>query len=173
MIYLYGVLAILGAWAALVVLCWIVIQEEKQSVDENYDERQIQAQGNAYRLSFYVSLCYYLGLLFFGGLLESREAVYLALVIGVVLQMMVYHIYCLLTHAALSVSGKPLTAVFFYGAAAVLNFAHFAMMVFQDGCYAEYASGNVWVRLITAMSFGALSLMHLIQYFRDKRESHE
>ena len=66
MTYWQGFLAILGGIAALVALCMAVIRGEKRKESGEYDERQRQAQGNAYRLSFNVGFFYFIGL--FGAL---------------------------------------------------------------------------------------------------------
>lgn len=177
MTYGQGGIAILGGMAVLVALCMVVIRIEKRSPDTEYDERQKQVRGNAYRISFYVSFAYFLALLYCVGLgvFDEMESVATLLFTGVVIQMMVFHIYCLLAHAALPLSdkGKPWRAIWGHAGLSAMNFGNFGMGVFLDGRYAKNASGGHWRNLILAIAFGLLALMHLIQYLRDRRDSCE
>lgn len=171
MTYWHVLFAVPGMIAALVVLCLAVIHREKQRKEENYDERQAQDRGNAYRISFYVSLFYFLGLLFCMDYLESMESTSMLLYIGVLLQLMVFDIYCLLTHAALPLSErKPWRAVWCYAVLCAVNLAYFGMNVSESGAD---VSGNALRYLILSAVFGAFALMHLIQYLRDKRGKDE
>ena len=161
-----GILFVLGA---VFLLCAGVIRVEKNHHSENYDERQKQAMGKAYRISFYASFCYYIGLMFVIDYLGSIKTVSMLLFIGIVIQLMVFNIYCLLAHAALPLSdrGKPWRSVWCYGVMCAVNLAYFVADINESG--AE-VSGNALRNLILAAAFAALALMHLIQYLRDRKE---
>lgn len=167
-----GFLACLGAIAALMALCMAVIRLEKRNDSGEFDERQRQIQGNAYRLSFYVGFVYFLGLRFCLFHFGEMEAVATLLFAGIVIQLMVYHIYCLLNHAALPLSdkGKPWRMIWVHGWLSAINFTNFGMKVFLVGRYANKDASDPWGELILAVAFAALALMHLIQYFRDRKE---
>lgn len=166
--------AIVAVLAGIVLLCAGGIRWEKRhsgDQDEEYDERQKYARGNAYRLSFYVSFCYYLGLLWCMRFMEELESVYMLLFVGVGLQLMVFHIYCLLSHAALPLSetDKPWRVIYVYSGLAVLaviDFLKFAVFGKAEGL--TELSGNAVRSLILCVTWGSLALMHLIQYFRDR-----
>lgn len=177
MTYWQGFLAILGGIAALVALCMAVIRGEKRKESGEYDERQRQAQGNAYRLSFNVGFFYFIGLWLCMGMgrFEEMETVATVLFAGIVMQAMVFHIYCLLSHAALPLSdkGKPWRMIWMHTCLSAVHFGRFGMKLFRDGRYTENTSADSWGELILAVTFGVLALMHLIQYLRDRRSSHE
>lgn len=173
---LKGMGVTLAVLAGIALLCAGVIRWEKRHSSEEgeeYDERQRYARGNAYRLSFYVSFCYYLGLLFCMKFIEEKDSVYTMLFIGVGLQLMVFHIYCLLSHAALPLSetDKPWRVIYFYSGLAVLaviDFLKFAVFGKAEGL--TELSGNALRSLMLGVTWGSLALMHLIQYFRDRKE---
>mgnify|MGYP003313781114 CR=1 FL=1 len=167
--------AILAVLAGIVVLCVGVIRWEKRysdEKDEKYDERQRYAQGNAYKLCFYVSLCYYLGLLFCMPFMEEMESAYMLMFIGVGLQLMVYHIYCLLSHAALPLSetDRPWRVIYTYSGLWVINIIQFVGGLLEKAEDLTNLSGDAMRNLMLSVIWGSLALMHLIQYFYDRKE---
>ena len=169
---------ILAVLAGIVLLCAGGIRWEKHHCvekDAEYDERQKYARGNAYRLSFYVSFCYFLGLLFGMPFLEEMETVYMLLFIGVGLQLMVFHVYCLLSHSALPLSetDRPWRVIYIYSGFFVISILKFAMYMGEKAADLTNLSGNAVRSLMLSVTWGSLALMYLIQYLRDRRDARE
>ena len=160
------VLIILGILAGLVLLCMAVIFVERKRPSEKYDERQMIARGNAYRVSFTVGLFYYLAICAYLTWNVGKSGIaaepYLLVFMGFLIQMMVFHIYCLLTHAALPLGEKSWIAVFSFSVCGALQLLtdDFAAPLSMVG-YDSYAL----VRLTTGVCFLVLALMHLINLF--------
>ena len=162
---------ILCILAGLAFLCMAVICLERKFPSKKYDERQKAARGNAYRISFSVGLVYYLAictyLIWQVGKSDIKVEPYLLVFMGFLIQMMVFHIYCLLTHAALPLGEKSWVAIFSYSICGVLqlltdDFAAPLSMVGYDS--------HALTRLAVGVCFLALAVMHLINLFIKERE---
>ena len=166
----HALLIMLGILAALVLLCAAVLWVERRFPSEKYDERQRIARGNGYRISFWVSTIYYLvvaSVMLFK--IEDTQTVepYLLIFGGLILQIMVSHIYCILTHAALPLSEKPGVAIASYLFCGVLQLA---TNDYSNPFPLTGQGSQAWVRLAIAVSFFALAVMHIINRMRREKE---
>lgn len=150
---------IIGLLAALLGICAIAIQIQKNNPGQQYDERQKQARGEAYRLAFWAGTIYYL-LIGLGIGLENpnSDLVFSLLMAGILGQMMLLHFYCFLTHAALPLGQKPLGNAVGYS---VLG----AMYILE---YALLSVG--WMQLALGCCFLIMALLHLITHIRQNKE---
>lgn len=150
---------IVGVLAALLGLCIIVIQIQKNNPGQQYDERQKQARGEAYRLSFWAGTIYYLLIALGIGLEEpDSDLVFSLLMAGLLGQVMLLHFYCFLTHAALPLGEKPLgNAVCYFVLGAMYLYEYFFM-------------GRGWIKLTVGLCTLTLALLHLITHIRQNRE---
>ena len=164
---------ILGVFALTVLLCAGVIWLEKRFPSAEYDERQKQAKGNASRLGIIV------GMLYFAVVtavlirqVEEPKTVepYLLVFVGILLMMTVDHTYCFLTHASLPLSQKPITAILCYASSGVVQLVYIwnALDRFPLSLVGYGSAG--WIHLLTGIVFLYLSVMHLVQYLRDRKE---
>lgn len=163
-------LVVFGVLLAMVLLCMAAIWLEKKAPGEDYDERQKIARGNAYRLSFFVGAFYFLGLFFYLEISKKLDHVVFWLFVGMELQLMTFHIYCLLKRSALPFSKKPLHSAISYGLLAVLWVVNFFSWRRADSRFAMGITDNTLMQLILAVSFGALSVMYLISHFWKEKE---
>lgn len=167
---------ILAVLAGIVVLCLGVIWLERKFPSDEYDERQKLAQGRACRLGFLT------GMLYFGVVsvvllqqVDGEKTIepWLLVFIGFLLMVMVDHTYCFLTHAVLPLSQKPMTSIVCYGiAGAVQVWYTMNALEWAPLSLTGHGTGG-WIHLLTGISFLYLSLMHLIQYLRDRKARRE
>lgn len=161
--------------AVIVVACALAVYVGRNFPSEKFDERQQIARGNAYRFSHWVGMVYYFGLLVYfvfrtGKSVWSIEP-YVLIVIGILIQLQSFHIYCLMTHSALPLGEKPMPTI-------VGNFLLGGMYLAQY--YFQYIPENIvglsgaqsmnLFRLLIAFDFFALAVLHLIAYLRKEKE---
>ncbi len=150
-------------------LCWGILFLERHFPSKQYDERQKVARGNAYRAGFYLGLVWLIA----SGLVVGYDAhegtLMFVLFLGFVAQMLVFHIYCLLTHAAMPLSEKPWMSIASYGIMAVFYGVNVFTARNIDARWPDKPMVNTLIQLTMAVGFGSLSLMHLIQYLRDRK----
>ena len=168
--------AILAVLAGIVLLCLGVIWLERKFPSKEYDERQKQAQGRASRLGMITGLIYFMVVTaVLIRQVEEPKTVepYLLVFIGVLLMVMVDHTYCFLTHSTLPLSQKPMTSIVCYAVCGMIQLLYIweALDRFPLALVGRGSAG--WIHLLTGISFLYLSLIHLIQYLRDRREGHE
>lgn len=121
-------------------------------------------------MGFYVGGVWYIVpilYIMFGG---DRDGMLLVVFFGFLAQTMAFHIYCLLTHAALPMSQKPVTTIVSYGVLAASQVVYLLIGIDLDGRWPDKPPVMTWLYLSMAVGFGALCVMHLIQYLRDKKE---
>lgn len=159
--------------AILMAVCATVIWLEKKYPGKNYDERQKQARGNAYRFSFWLGMAYHFGLTIaaiWNRPWDSESVdLYLLLYFGLILQAVAFHIYCFFTHAALPMSENPKFSIGSYGVLSGIN-----LMQFLGYRSIELSFGgensNKWINLLTGFLFLIMALLHLFQCIRDRKE---
>ncbi len=170
MIILYGILAMLAVVAAICGICFVMIWWERRHPSKNYDERQQLARGKAYRVGFYVSAVWYMIALLYILFDGDTDGMILIIFMGFWTQALAFHIYCLLTHAALPWSQKPVSTIVSYG---ILS-GFYAINIWAaqgiDSRWTDKPPVNTFLQLSLAVGFGALATMHLIQYLREKKE---
>lgn len=167
---LQGLLLMLGVLPLLVLFCAAVIFLERKFPSKKYDERQKIARGNSYRLGYGVSVVYYLavmGYLLFGMEKEKTVEPYLLIFAGYVLQLMVSHIYCMLTHAALPLSEKPGLTIVGY---LFCGFLQLTIVDYSKPFPLIGRGSQAWVHLAAGVFFIALAVMHIISLLLREKE---
>ena len=174
-----------GVMAALVGLCWVVSFFQKHFESEKFDERQQQVRGRANGLAFGFGYVYFL-ILFAAMKLgwELPLEVSSLVILGLMLQAMILHIYAMLHNAQLPLGQKPWTAVTTY---CITGFAQ--LWIFRDrmeylevaklvreqgvdmlGVSVGSATEDVYVILIFSVMFFSMAAMHLIRILWPERE---
>ena len=160
---------------ALAGACGLVVYLEHNFPSEKYDERQKAARGNAYRFSQGVGMVYYIGLLayfvFHTGKSEWPLEPFLLLMLGILIQLLSFHIYCLITHSALPLGEKPLPMVVSYSLLGIMYLVQFfAQYIPEDTPWLVGAESYNLFRLLLAFSFFSLAILHLITLLRKEKE---
>lgn len=158
----WGILLIIvGILAVLLGICALAVWLRKiyPYHGDEYDERQKQARGDAYRLAFGAGIVYDL-LIAMGIGMEnpSADLVFSLLLAGIFGQVMLVIFYCFLTHAELPLGKKPLGYAVSSFALSMLNILEFLLV------------GQSWVKLAAGMCFLTMAVLYLIAYIRQKRE---
>jgi hypothetical protein len=142
---------------------------------EKYDERQQIDRGNAYRFSWLVGMVYYFCLfayfVFHTGKSGWPLEPYLLLMIGILIQLQSFHIYCLMTHSALPLGEKPMPAIisyFFLGGMYLVQY--FAQYIPEDVVGYTGADSMNLFRLLISFDFFSLAIMHLISCLWKEKE---
>ena len=105
-----NILILLGMLALVFVICLGTRWLERRFPDDYFDERQKIARGKAYRLSDSIGEIYFFLLALYlmkqdGG--EGCIAPYILVLFGVVLKLLVFRVYCVLTHSDTPLGEKP------------------------------------------------------------------
>ena len=164
--------------ALMAVACVFSIDMRRNFPTEKYDERQQIDRGNAYRFSHWTGMVYYLGLLVYFVLHTGKSQwviePFVLLMIGILIQLQSFHIYCLMTHSALPLGEKPLPTICSY---VILGGVYFLRYYFQyipeDAAAAAgltgAASHNLFTLLIS-LNFISLAVLHLLASLRKEKE---
>ena len=167
------ILWMLGILLGIVLLCLGVIYFEKKLPAKNYDERQLGARARAHRLSFWVGFAYYLGVVvLLIRQVEGEKTVepFLLVFSGLILQALVLHTYSILSDAALPLSERPLYPITCFTFVGCLQLTQFCNQL-RWGIPGLTGRGAAdWVLLMTGISFLYLSVLHLIQWMRGRKE---
>ena len=162
------------AIVTIVGICALTVYLEREFPSEKFDERQKIARGNAHRFSWWIGMAYYFGLMvyfvFHVGKSGWTLQPFLLVVIGIMLQLQSFHIYCLMTHSALPLGEKPIPTILgnlVLGALYLVQY--FAQHIPEDVGYAGAYSMNLF-RLLLSADFFCLAILHLIAYLRDRKE---
>ena len=164
--------------AIVVATCAIAIFLQRNFPSEKFDERQKIARGNAYCFSHWVGMAYYFGLMvylvFHTGKSEWVLEPFLLIVIGILIQLDSFHIYCLMTHSALPLGEKPLhTIIGYFILSGMYLVQYFVQYIPEDAAEAAGLAGaesyNL-LRLLFALSFFSLAICHLIACLRKEKE---
>ena len=167
---------ILGALAAIIVLCLGCIWIEKHRPSDEYDERQKLVRGQASSLSMIVGLLYLVGILVvLNNQIDGEKIVepYLLVTVGILLMAMVDHTYCLLGNAALPLSQKPLWVILGYTALGIRSLWRFSLGLELFTLSLAGEGSRPLPNLLIGVTAFYLALMHVIQYFRDRRGRNE
>lgn len=164
--------------AFIVMACLLAVYVGWNFPSDKYDERQKIARGDAYRFSHWVGMVYWLGLLvhfvMHTGEGEWMIEPFLWLVIGILIQLQSFHIYCLVTHSALPLGEKPLPTIvghFVLGGTYLMMYIdqYIPLDAAEAAGYDGAMSFNL-LRLLISLDFFALAVMHLIAYLRKEKE---
>jgi len=169
MTIIHGIILFVAGALTLMGICWGVLRWERERKRE-YDERQTLERGNAYRISFWIGICYYLVVITLGAMDGTAEDLHFLVMLGVLIQVLTFHFCCLLTHAELPLSknaGFTIAADFLLGAWNLLN-------VFRGGLslgmkVSELGSSG-WVELLCGLGFIILGLLQAVQLYRNREE---
>lgn len=163
----------LGILLGIVLLCAVVIFLERKFPGREYDERQKIMRGKAADLSLMTGLVYFLVVMMIlvRQVEEEKTAEpFLLIFFGLELQMLVYHTYCLLTHSAMPLSEKPVTAIVCYSVSGLIQLV-FIFNRLDDFPIAMVGYGSSgWIHLTTGVFFLYLALMHLIALLHKEKE---
>ena len=160
---------ILAVLAGIVLLCLGVTRMEKTAKSSEYDERQQSVRGRGYRLAYWVGFVYLLiSIPLLVGYTEGQKKVepYLLVFCGVMLQNLVFHVYCLLNHAALPMSQKPLFTAFGFFVCGILWMSSSYNAQQRNPLSLVGYGSDGWMYLLVAFTFFAMALMHLFQLLR-------
>lgn len=164
---------IIGALVLVIALCALAVWIEKRFPGKEYDERQKMAKGRGYRLSFWVGMIYYLAVaIILIGQVDDEKTVepYLLVMIGLMLQAMVDHTYCLLTHSALPLSQNRAVTVFGYVVCGMLQLVQFRILSKRVGLALVGHGSSPWICLIAGCCFFYLTVLHVIQALMERKE---
>ena len=101
---------------------------------------------------------------------EKTVEPFLLIFFGLELQMLVYHTYCLLTHSAMPLSEKPVTAIVCYSVSGLIQLVSIFNRL-DDFPIAMVGYGSSgWIHLTTGVFFLYLALMHLIALLHKEKE---
>ena len=164
---------VIGVLAAIIVFCIANMWIEKRYPSEDYDERQKLIQGRASSLGMGIGLIYLvvvMGILINQVDKEKTIEPFLLVLWGFLLPIMVDHTYCFIGQAALPLSQKPWYSIISYAILGTLHLWKFnnGLKLFPLSFVGKGTSA--WIYLSTGICFLYLSLMHIIQYFRDRKE---
>ena len=169
-VFLFAIVIVLIVIAGVLA---IYVGQNFQS--EKYDERQQIDRGRAYRFSHWVGMVYYFGLLTYFILHTGKTGwavePFVLLMIGIMIQLQSFHIYCLMTHSALPLGEKPLptiTGYLFMGALYLVQY--FGQHIPADAVGLTGADSYNLFRLLISLDFFSLAVLHLIAMLRTERE---
>lgn len=175
---------ILGAIEVLVLLTLVVVWLENRRENEEYDERQKLIQGKAWHFSAMVGMVYYLALF---ACLELNWNLPLGtsmlLFIGLVIQVLCYHIYCVVRKAGLPMCQRTGRMIGIYAVLSVLQFCNFRKMQiyvkdyrlfithFPDTDIPNPGNGELaWVCFIMSVTFACMAVLYFIALYRETRD---
>ena len=165
-----AVFLLLGILALLVAVCLGVVWLERRFPGKKFDERQKIARGNAYRLSSLVGNVYFLVILAimirWPDLTRFVEP-YLLIFLGLELEVMVMHIYCIITHASLPLSEKPAVTICSYLFIGVL---YLTMVDFSRPLDLVGYDSNRLIWLSLGLLFLAVAVMHILSLLHREKE---
>ncbi len=169
MTLLQGFFALAAVFLMLLAVCWGIIVLERKFPGKNYDERQQIARGRAYRASFWFGFLYYLAVSVYA-VNQGGEMNYLLLFGGMTMQAVVFHIYCMLTGAALPLSEKPWVPVICYSIMSMMYLIPVFTGAYTDTLTMSKEGTRTGVNLVLGVFFLALAVLHLMNRLRKERE---
>ena len=178
------VFGMLAGLAVLVLLVFVSIWLEKRKNQQEYDERQKQIQGKAAMFALGLGSCWYLGLFM---AMQYRMAIPLSaatlLVLGLCLQLLAFHIYCLVRGIGLPLKKTGWTMPSIYAINGCTQFMLFRndkgyleayeayIKLEPDTTLPDPGDGTmIWIHLILAISLMAMAVIYLIAILREVRE---
>lgn len=165
------VLGSLGITAMVAAACLIVVWLEKKRPSPQYDERQKAFRGNGYRFGFWVSMAYYLVVMAYFckqvGIQEKQIEPWLLVLFGVILQLLAWYVYCLITGAAMPFTENGAIHAATYGLMgihAVRNFRTHGRRIPEVSLVGEGSTLLGYLMIaITAFLLAGLALLTLLR----------
>lgn len=178
------IFGMLVAMAVMVLLAIISIWSEKRRQQQEYDERQEQIQGKAAMFALLLGSCYYLGLfaaMTFAEMLPLPEST--LLILGLCLQLLSYHLYCLVRGIGLPLNQTRWMMPVVYGFNGITQFILFRNNMRYLEAFHAYSEvepnhtlpdpgdgASIWLQLIMAVTFMAMAVIYLIPLLREERD---
>ncbi len=169
------VVLFVSVMAIVVLACCLALYADRNFASEKYDERQQIERGNAYRFSFYVGTVYYMALLVYFVFHTGENAwalePFVLLMIGMLLQLQSFHIYCVMTHSALPLGEKPVPMIVGYtilGGMYLLQY--YGQYVPENTVGITGAMSYNLFRLLISLDFFSLAVLHLISLLWKEKE---
>lgn len=157
----------------IVLLCIAVTRMEKTAKSSEYDERQQLVRGRGHRLSNFVSAIYMLAIMIvMVGQVDGEKTVepWLLVFGGFLIDTLVFHVYCLINHAALPLSSKARSVIPGYSVVGVIWLLTYRNTQRWGGpSLVGYGTTGV-MDLMLSFYWFALSALHLIAQFRREKE---
>ena len=159
----------------IVGICALTVYLERNFPSEKYDERQKIARGNAFRFSWWIGMVYYFCLLvyfaFHTGNGEWVMEPFLLVMIGILIQLQSFHIYCLMTHSALPLGEKPIPTIIGFFLLGSMYLVQYFMLYIPENVVGFTGSQSMnLLRLLIAFSFFSLAILHLISHLWKEKE---
>ena len=171
MTILHAILLLLAGALVLLAACWLLLRMGRMRIQkEEFDERQSLERGNAYRLAFWVGIVYYIVVISLGAMDGTAETLHFLVMVGILIQIMVFHFCCLLTHSLFSLVKNPRTAIgvdFLLGA---LNLYNALRGDVSLGSKASRLGTLGWIELLCGIVFIYMGLMELVQLLCSREE---
>ena len=101
---------------------------------------------------------------------EKTVEPYLLVFFGVVIQAMVFHVYCLINHAALPFSEKPIMPLVSYTLLGIMNLFSFRNTVARWPLTLVGHGTAGWSSLVVTFVWFVLAFMYLVQLLRREKE---
>ena len=118
---------------------------------------------------YYIGLLYYF--VFHTGKSKWVLEPFLLLMVGLLIQLLSFHIYCLLTHSALPLGKKPMPMVVSYSLLGIMYLVQYFMQYIpEDTAGLTGAESMNLFRLLISLSFFSLAALHLIAHLRKEKE---
>lgn len=165
-----GTLLIVGAVLILGGICRGLLWMEQRAPMDDYDERQKQARGSAYRISFWLGVVYNLVVVTLATFDLAAEELHTVVMMGILLQIMAFHICCMVSHADLPLSGNPWGVIAVDLLLGVKNIVELYLRGISMDMGLHELSRGAWIDLICGVFFMLLAVIQLIQLRRDGRE---
>ena len=171
MTILQGILLTVLGMLILLGLCWALVLWDRRRIRlREYDERQNIERGNAYKISFWIGIVYYLVVVTLGAFDGSAGNLHFLVLLGVLIQVSAFSFCCLLTNAELPLSKKP-------GAAIASNFL-IGVWFFFDAFRSGITLGTklnelrslAWIDLLCGTAMIIMGLMQIIQLLCREKE---
>ena len=162
-----GILVV-GIYLAVIGICAVVIWLEKKFPGREYDERQYEVRGKAYRLAFISGLLYYIPVIIWQMLqAETGEVfsdLYFILFLGIWIQLLLFSTYCIWNGAALPLSEKHAWAI----GTCVLFSGYYFLKYFVYGVNLNRICLKL-MPLLMGVGFAYLAILYLIQFWRERK----
>ena len=163
-----------GVLVLLVLICAVCLWWNRSGENKAYDERQLVEQGRARAVADTVSLIYFIFLMV---MLSAEDPwltqyipVYLLILIGVEIQVLTYHIYCVMTHALLPFGTTPYTTLLVSVTWSVILFGNYYVKHRGEALISGGEGSIGLLCLVLGMTFAFYALIHLIALLRKERE---
>lgn len=175
MTILHGILLTVLGLLLLLGLCWGLLHWVRRKVKLNeYDERQNVERGNAYKISFWIGIVYYLVVVTLGAFDGSTDDLHYLVMLGILVQFTSFNFCCVLTNAEIALSGNAVFSI-------VMDFllgAHFLSKPFRDAFRDDITLGTKVselrffgpIELYCGIAMIFMGLMQLVKFLRNREE---